>query len=262
MKRIIFFLLMLVLVFSFASCADENQPEKTTEAAPQAKFEGSLDGYTIIVPDGASSELMNYVNSFSSELSAALGCPFFVIDSDVEIPEIDKVRTDKEILIGMTNRDETKSLELTARDYFISAETSRIVICGGDDASTKSAMDYFLSEYISDTSKSVLISSGDTYTYEHKYPTITINGNDIKEYIISVKEDYIAEATTLRDKINDMTNVSLPISTAPDVEGKLIKVEVDFPTYQSVYKISIKDTNLTIGAPTQLGLQKGLDAFL
>ena len=253
MKKILAFLLFAVVMLTLVACGGDK--------TPTVNFDGNIDGYKLIVSQSASNELVSHMNSFRANLSESLGISI-EFDDDTEIPEINKVRTDKEILIGLTNRDETAALDLAPNDYIISMTTSRIVICGGSDKSTMEAINYFAENYVDASAKLVTIKGGEVYEYNYEYPSIKISNNDIKDYAISVEDEYIEEAVIVRDAIFAMTGVNLPITTNPVTDDKVIKLVVDFPTYQSIYTVEAKGATLTIGAPTQFGLQKAIEAFL
>ncbi len=260
MKKILALFLIIVALLAFTACGETKDPTTNTEP-PIVNFDGNIDGYTLIISEDASKELVSYMNSFRNTLSNTLGISL-TFDDDSEIPAIDKVRKDKEILIGVTNRDETTNLNLTAKDYVISMTTSRIVICGGSDEATMAAMDYFVENYVSAENKLLTIASGEIYEFKYEYPTITISGNDIKDYVISTTDEYIEDIKVLRDLIFDMTGVNLAITTNVVDTDKVIKVDVDFLKYQSVYSVSASGATFTIGAPTQFGLQKAIEAFI
>ncbi len=259
MKKFLTVLFAVVMLFSLTACGGNEDDVTTT---PTVDFDGILEGYTIIVSEDASNELVSYMNSFRNTLINTLGISSISFDDDSEIPEIGKVRTDKEILIGFTNRDESADIDITAKDYVINMKTSRIVICGGSDKSTMEAMDYFIANYIDAESKTVTLELGEVYEYKYEYPTITIAGNDIKDYTISTSDEYIEDIKILRDAIFAMTGSNLTITTNPVDDDKVIKVDVDFQKYQSLYSVTASGATLTIGAPSQFGLQKAIEAFM
>jgi len=96
------------------------------------------------------------------------------------------------ILLGQTEWDESVSAyeKLDKIDDFIVDPISKslIVICGKTPRATEAAVDYFLSEYVSD-SKELLIESASIYRQEYEYESVALEDIKIGDYVIAVKSE-------------------------------------------------------------------------
>lgn len=133
---------------------------------------------------------------------------------------------DKEILVGSTSRDESKSTQalLKSKDYTIRIVGEKLVITGGEDTGTEEAVNKFIADYLSGDKKTELKFSGkSSYTYSAEYPAdaLTINGIDISKFQIvyssKANNSVKTAAKYLSDKISDICGVRL--KTAADNTG-------------------------------------------
>ena len=108
--------------------------------------------------------------------------------NDFEHEKLGTMRTDYEILVGVTNREESSmhEREFTYLDYAIDMDTTRLSITGGSSAALISAVEYIQNNYVSEDTKSIIIPKGNVVEYYHDYPvdSITIGGRDFEDFVI------------------------------------------------------------------------------
>jgi len=118
-----------------------------------------------------------------------------------------------EILVGSTNRPESISLteSLRTNDFAIGQVGERIVIAGGSESATRSAVAFFIENFV-DTASGQVYVPAELFTYTAEYPldSLTVNGISIGEYRIfggRYGEKLSADglAAQLADRLTELT---------------------------------------------------------
>lgn len=153
-----------------------------------------------------------------------------------------------EILVGKTNRSQSADAAegLAYADYVIKQVGNSIVIVGGSNPATATAVDFFIENYINEENKSLMIPQGDGLVFIKSY-TLTsfkIDGVDVGEFRIkasaSLRKDF-------RDKLmNTYIGKNLDIEENEMTDGEhYIVIDASSLSY-SDYSIEVKDGNLYI----------------
>ena len=161
-----------------------------------------LTGYTLVRCDDLSSKATEYFAKVKQALLDSVG-----VDLSVNI-DVDFDETEKEILVGNTNRKESletiKYLENKneKESYAIRFYPNKIVITGTDDASTLRAMQVFVKEYVNVSQKGsgINISAGNQKLGIYDADSIVTlkNGTEISiDYVSPVIE--VTQRYTLPD---------------------------------------------------------------
>ena len=205
--------------------ADENANQKTPESEPIVMIEQKADSiadvyscpYTIVRGENADEDTVKAAVKLRKAIEELTGIKP-VITTDFEKESAGIVRKDKEILVGVTNRDESRSHyeTLAARDFVIDFSTSRLAIIGGTGKATAAAVDYFIENYFDSEFKAVRVPKDTYYAYTHVYPNVTVMGTDIGECVINAaaageKSDEYGEK--IRRAVLDATGKSPEIGT-------------------------------------------------
>lgn len=137
---------------------------------------------------------------------------------DANIPEEDIAY---EILIGDVDRSivETAKYELRAKDYMVRYDSAshRILILGGNHATTQQAFNYFFSEWVDLDRKTIRVPEENTYFHTANYPLLSldINGINLRDYQIVVPEeaDLLTYSAGLNvvDFFNAKMGITLPL---------------------------------------------------
>ncbi|MBO5702299.1 MAG: hypothetical protein J6S71_07650 [Clostridia bacterium] len=162
MKRFLFLILAILLVFSAVSCTGGDNPAETTppepETTPAPETEPAPadvcllgeDGkalYRVVRSDNGSEAEVQLAIDLKKSLAELTGAEFS-LKSDFLMPneKIEDMAEVCEILIGATNRPESAAAceGLTVNDYVIRVIGSKIVIAGGSDLMTERAVNAFL----------------------------------------------------------------------------------------------------------------------
>ena len=255
----VIFLLILSFLLPFSSCNTNNvgepssKTEETSDETSAASFNVSLDGYTVIRPEKTSSLLLNSATSLFTRLkelgySTDIGDDW--IKAGSQLPA-----SAKEILVGQTNREESSSVysSLAQNDYVIEYfESGRIVICGGSDSATKTAVEHFISTHL-DVKKD-LLSSDLYFKYTDKYEieNCTVNGNAISSYSIVIPKKANADekyaADIIKNEIADRTGFNLTVykdSEVPQNAANLIFIGNASASHMSLLK---SDNSYVLGS--------------
>ncbi|MBE6618921.1 MAG: exo-alpha-sialidase [Ruminococcaceae bacterium] len=139
-------LLGALVITTLASCKDSEQLTPA-EDIPNAN-EYSLDGFTLVVEEGAEANTKAALSTLKSTISNKLGIDLPVVNDGTEALE-------KEILVGETNRSESSStvsyLKKQNKDqnsFAVRVSENKIVITGTDDLSTARAIWVFIESYV------------------------------------------------------------------------------------------------------------------
>lgn len=155
-KRLLILLFSMGLVLSFNACGKTESTEKGTdrpEYVPEVSDEDEAfvdtdgdftyetvdwngpEGYVIVVPDG-NSAAMKSAETLKKYYSESL-------DISLEIVTDKTTETDKEILIGRTNRSQSRSA-LGEASLEVAIKDSKLIINGGHDVTVDSAVQKFV----------------------------------------------------------------------------------------------------------------------
>ncbi len=168
------------------------------------------EDYVKLVDNGVTSYTV--VRSDNSDIGASAAAKLrkallAISDSDVKIitdfehEKLGTMRTDFEILVGPTNREESgwePDEPFTYYDYEIrfDEDSSRPAINGGSSAALDMAVDYLLENYYDASAKTFALPKGKIAEHHHDYPidSLTLGGTPIEDcVIVSVPGDERAE---------------------------------------------------------------------
>lgn len=240
-KRILTFMLALSLLFTLLSCKNQENSEtdapdeSISEEAEKAENDISVNGvllsgetpYRIVFTEGKKS----YANKIFDKLVAldsvnAHTAGFYKTVLDTSVADDGT----PEILIGLTNREESASAKAalpTYLDYSITVSENKISIFANTDERLEDAINHFISLLITEQDKYVVY-SGETSvinSYEkYRYDSLKISDADVKDYSIvlpaSADDAHKSFATTLKNWIAESIGAELKILTDADAEGE------------------------------------------
>ncbi|MBR4292822.1 MAG: hypothetical protein IKT54_04330 [Clostridia bacterium] len=131
-----------------------------------------------------------------------------------------------EILIGQTNRPESAEAikGLKYHDYVVKVVGNKVVINGQSPEALKMAADYFINEVLSKAEEGSDLSVTDLINTvcvaDYKYGKVTVLGNDLADYTITVPESADYTVTDFADKLQklfaDRTGYYLPIASSAE----------------------------------------------
>ena len=219
MKKIISLVLAIVmLACCFVSCGETPEPVET---------ELDLAEYRVIIPDKQNDTEKNFCNEFVDSLCQKIGK-----DLDYETDFINEafgmVETEREILLGNTNREES-SIEATEtlNSYQIKYVNKKIVIIAENSYALEEALEKFLSDYVKNGSTVIEIPSlkdqaKTAYYKELEKITLTAYGDSYFKYFAKQAEDNGNRwIDLLRDKYRmTLNNKGYGGSTIANVDGK------------------------------------------
>lgn len=191
-------------------------PETTAAPTPLALVTGGVSEYAIVRPETADDEVVDAAIALYSAFTQA-GVRI-TITTDWEKAGADpSTRPKYEILVGHTNREETETVasRLLYDDYAVEVVGDKLVICGGGDAATAAACNWFVGQYLSgkvtdlSLERTLLHSKVDS-----SYPVtaITLGGKAIQDYTIAYTSSvYNDAALELQQGIIDACGRVLPV---------------------------------------------------
>ena len=261
--RALSLLLLFLLLISFPIGCDKNpdsspaysSDESTSEQKEEAVLlnlvkDGSTQ-YTVICSDNASDEIKKRVLSLQQFLSTYTGATFGASTDLYNHFQETLPERACEILIGETNRPISTEMRtlIDDKDYIIAEKNDRIVIMGGNDESTLTAVDYFISHYLT-SDQNVSIPQGIRYIGKFSYHlgTISIDGIALSSYTVVVPKNpktlfpYYA-ALNLIDYLEIEAGISLPLvyDDTPATEHELVIGETKRPESQSIADLRLQE---------------------
>jgi len=240
-----------MMTVAFSSC--KKQEENVAE--PIVLSRDAISEYVIVYGEGIGDELKSKVGELSLKFKDKFGVAVSAKD-DYFKEGVDALAIkETEILIGVTNREESKSFigSLKSRDYGWKAINKKLVIGGVNDEMTVKAIDEFISKVLSKDSAEGAFYTSDsdfTYTEEYEMDTITVGGTDITEYTVVYNDDvygmqYLAEL--IRNAIADKCGHYLSVVKAAKAEGMTITVDITDTDKNSLLCEKLGNGNITVG---------------
>ncbi len=275
MKKILSLMIVFICAVSLCSCefigewfsgignsgTDDTVNNNGTNGAVDTDNkdnQSAILGYRIVYSASADSETVNIAKRLQKLLKDLTG-----LDLELVNDEADEI--EKEFLIGATNRrDSVKYANFLPKDFAVVRSGEKIVIIGGSSDSLTNALNYLKKNYFNQEDKKIELEDNDGHIYRHPYASVLVGNTDISSYSILVDEKTASYAEELNDLLYDKIGEKLQvISDINDAEyGKIIDISIDYNKYPSKYYITIKDSLITIGAPTEKGMEKAFVAFI
>lgn len=241
------FLLAIILLLSLplmAACSkgdnsEQSNPQVTTDesttstgtTAPEEE-EDPIVHASILVEQLADYEMV-LAKSASAEVVQTLESLRRKMQADFEVPINKKTanaynKTQYEILIGDTNREETAAFfakyDMTWKDYGYGIVGDKLVIAGKNEDGTLEALRAFFNYVNKYNGGDVFFSNADLYlvtdaSYPYKNPAI--NGIPVSELSILCNQQELGGiAYIIRDAIIEACGIAVPIITDADVKAE------------------------------------------
>lgn len=286
MKKLLIVTLIFLVILSLllCSCGKENDTQGTDDTTSAAlttdapeKVSGitmaDLEKYVLVRPETASSELVDACLAMRSAIHDLTGVEL-TIKSDFYREGVASLKmSEYEILVGDCDRDESREVgaELKKNDYGYRLIGTKLVVCGGDEASTKEAMDAFLKDLAvsrSDLPEAMFYVENNRAYYRADYEVeeLTVNGTPVSEYRIvyprANKGNEMSLAEKLCEAIAEKTGFVLKVvSDRESTEGKEILIGTTNRTVSSLTGATIADGKYLCASDGDYICAKGTDAL-
>ena len=274
MKKFLSFVLACFMLLTLASCSTDKKDEKE-EPVKQVNI---ADGYTIVISENATSSQKalsgNLVNAIKTKTEIKL-------DRVTDNTKKNKI-TEKEILLGVSGREETKTaLEgLTVTGYSISFIGQKLVIVASNDYMLEKAVNKLLDScltfesgkanadenlniiYDGSSEMSSLVDDKGNFKYQIIYPDSNENGErSMAEKIrLDIQKALGCKVALIRSDIG---------VKADDAAYELLIGQTNRSQSQSFYnnmgsneiKILMEGNKILIGSKLSAGLEKAVSNF-
>lgn len=210
---------------------------------------------------------------FRDTLKAVTGAEIQIKD-DFEREGTDYVRTDKEIIIGSTNRENEFETDYDSFEngFSIFSSDSRLVVLAGSPAGMDMALEQFFSDFFgiapgSDTASAdklteLVVSSDYTSTRKYNSSELPFLGISLKDYtIVKDSSDYMQKryCTLLKELADKISGGELTVSEEKrDVGGNLM-IKTDNTVGDGNFSISISGTDITLSFADYYGFTAALE---
>lgn len=241
-KIISLFLAALTVTVSLVGCINGNGDGEQTEAEKSYFLSAdTLSEYSVIRADEADEETTAAASKLYFELKKKFGDKITFTTDFVKDGESVPTGT-KEILVGLTNRPESKGVRFL--DYEIGYENDRIIVNGGSAKAVAEAVDYFIANCISNDGVTVPTSYAVTKTYPLE--NIRVDGELLKNF--SVREIEGDVDAMLRAYLGEQVGI---YSKSPTGNEIILKTDSKYgATELDVY---LEDGNLIIANSSDVG---------
>ncbi|MBQ2718995.1 MAG: right-handed parallel beta-helix repeat-containing protein [Clostridia bacterium] len=184
----------------------------------------NLSGYKIVFETDVDGEVFVAVIEMIEAIEEKTGIRLDYSEDFVLTGESVPTET-REILIGKTNREESRSHRMGRDDYGVWYENDRLVLGGGTNEAVIKAIGLFLEKYVTEEGvrrplKECLVLS------EYPYADTKLGKHSIYDYVIVRDNTSLAAATALRDAIADRTGAVLDIVTVRQVPEGMPEIAV------------------------------------
>ncbi len=267
-KRFCILLSLLLLLSLFASCTTPKAPSAgtsgdtgTTEATDlttepsgdqtdpnqSALLLSALANYHVICADGADQAVAALVTEFCEALNALETGAAFAQESDTA------ALTDCEILIGETNRAESKDFLRTLRsgDYGYTLSGKKLVIAAHSAENLEKALDLFVSELLnaSALADGVVIGEEQAKIVKGTYALdrVTLKGNELSKCVLVYPEED-SSAKLICEELSDWLLSDM---------GYYVPVQSDAVARATgIYEILVGETNRSEEIPEDLAAEE------
>ena len=212
-----------------SNIAFDTARDSDTAAAIGELTREALEGYTIVYPQFEDDIFEEIVRELTLAIKTKYGVELNTADDFVREGTKFVVK-DKEILLGWTNREESKSVCEEIKkvgDYEIRLVGEKLVIAGMSKESMTDAVKKFI-EIMESNGDEILFEQSQSVSFKVMYEleTITLNGTDISEYTIVYQDNCEKLARSISELITERTGIALTLqSTIKSLpEGKNIYV--------------------------------------
>lgn len=251
MKRILAFILaVFMLAILFVSCKEE--PNKTEEPVSQEDeiLTSDLKNYSIVYCSDSGKELKNKIDELAAKFYS-----LYKVNLKTVL-DIKQETTDKEILIGYTNRTESQSFlnNMRSKDYGYCLLGSKIIIAGHSDEYTIKALETFFLTVINEKTESIKIPEPNIMKAQYDADDLKINGVSVRGWVVVYPQNYKNSEKDYAGQISAaLSDVSgYPVRLCSDKENvteKAIIVKMSENT-----GISVSDSVITLSAKDQVDM--------
>ena len=230
--RILSLLLALLTVASLlCACNDEEGAEGGSKNAPATNLSVIVNGETdfvVVYDNDASDELVAAILALTESIQKNIGAEMTLQPCFMDREDETDVRHPNEILIGMTNRQESIDMlgSMRSKDFTITAKNGKLIVGGGGDEGTLFAITRFINDFVvkqgnlyavKQGDKQNLIFSSDKAVNEagsYSYTTAHLMGVSLDQFaIVYPKNDTSGEALAnkISTHISAQTGYALPV---------------------------------------------------
>ena len=252
MKKLTLLLAVIMCALLIVSCSNVDTPADTTTQAtpdttapvetqlpPLSIVSGGTTEYKVIRSDNSAKAVTDISVTLRSAIEQAYGLEKMGIGTDFERNVDPANRYQYEILVGLTNRDESIEAfdSIKYNDFIIKVSGTRVAIVGGNDEKTVEAVNYFIENYLEADSLLVYLEpakEGDKLELdgnhefilrgEYAKDNITLLGSSISDFAIVCPNSYKEYAQIMNQEIGGLCGNILPIhnDSSDAVEKEII----------------------------------------
>lgn len=230
MKRTLGLTLMAAMLLSVLACFGcvKKGGEDVPNGTPVTIVSEGTSDYVILYPQGADATIVRVAEQLRDAIKDKTGVTLQVLSVEK------RTETDKEILIGeMEQRQVTLDVgkDVRSDDYTVKVVGSRVVIVGGNDTRTVSAVRKFVNEAVNTaTGNTLTVQTGEFARLDGTYSVteLTFGGVDVSEFQIvysAFREDfYRSSVEELQTRVRLLCGVRLKAvpSSAPAAEHEFL----------------------------------------
>ncbi|MBQ9097942.1 MAG: hypothetical protein IJY50_00750 [Clostridia bacterium] len=165
--RILSLVLALLMVAALFVACDEEPVEETPDTEPTETtlniITAGITDYVIVRDYNAAPEIIAAVNEIVQSIKLNIGADIAVKECFSDREEASDIETEKEILVGMTNRQESIDAlsGMRSQDWTISVHGSKLVIGGGGDDGTYVALTKFVNDIVAEQGNRFAVKQGE-----------------------------------------------------------------------------------------------------
>lgn len=241
--------LLLIILFSLCSCSVGSMLGFNDNSALKIISDGKSE-YRIVCTYDADSDIIDSALSIINTARAKSGAEIeLVIDSNAPYD-----KSEKEIIIGNTNRGLPEGLEATSpMEYIIYASDDDIYIVGGSESATIMALEYFEENIISEET---IIEKDYKYSYCAPYTAWNINSTPVKNFKLN---DFDGVDTTA---VSQALISKTGLDTSDNNDYTNIYFELDYSLETNTVRFAEYDNSILISASSEIALTKIDDVIL
>ena len=264
-KVFVVFIIVLSTLTSLLSCNEEEPEQPPLETDSESESETVLEEqelklvhngnvmYSIIRCDSTIEPIIKACSNLYSSIYSSTSClPTFTTDFVFNGASADN--DDYEILIGPTVRSQSQKIyaSLSANDYFVGVVDNKILIVGGSDESTLSAIEWFkqnvmntLTQSEDGSSFTIKMPSSFKFVPQYSYKDFKIGDVDMSDFVIVYNknvefDDLSVVANNINKYIGERTGSIMKygyLNNNRDAEHKVVLGDISDDVTDEYYSV-------------------------
>ena len=173
----------IMLLCCLTSCKNDKE---TSDTSSGEILTSELGNYTVVYSGNCGAEVKTKINEMLAKIKSLYGVEL------KSVIDIMQEASDKEILVGDTNRPESNEflINMRVKDYGYAAVGSKIVIASASDEYTVKSLEKFITTALNKKKENLTLSEPDIVRGEYDIDDMKLNGESVNGWSVVYPDNY------------------------------------------------------------------------